>query len=430
MRSLPTCFVVMPYGKRPVADVEVDFDAIFDGYIKPAATAAGFAVVRSDRDVASGVVMPRLFQSIYGAELVIADLTYQNPNVYYELGVRHALRAQGTLLIRRGAGDYAIRQLGPRRRGASSDTAFDIKGVTIFLYRLEKDNLQEAIDGLQQRIERVANAVNTDSPAFLYLEQLRVVTGSPRAYAREDRTYEILGDVGQPTGRFVGYRSGDLKELRDERAVDFWVNSENVLMQMARIYERSVSSTIRYLGAYQPDPTAPGFDDTIAVDLLRTLGSRHAVNQGEVLVTTSGRLRETHGVKAVLHAAVVTGAPGRGFQPIADDLLVETTREVLTTTRKLIRSGDPKTAGRSLIMPLFGTGQGRLEPVKTTERLLRETIQDLAYHAAASANPDLTTVLFSAFTKDHVSLMDRLFEGWVEQGALRRAEADPTDVMP
>jgi hypothetical protein len=81
-------------------------------------------------------------------------------------------------------------------------------------------------------------------------------------------------------------------------------------------------------------------------------------------------------------------------------------------------------------MPLFGTGQGRLEPVKTTERLLRETIQDLAYHAAASANPDLTTVLFSAFTKDHVSLMDRLFEGWVEQGALRRAEADPTDVMP
>src|SRR5262249_35962900 len=163
-------------------------------------------------------------------------------------------------------------------------------------------------------------------------------------------------------------------------------------MQMARIYERSVSSTIRYLGAHQPDPTAPGFDDTIAVDLLHQLGNRHAVNQGEVLVTTSGRLRATHGVKAILHAAVVTGAPGRGFQPIADDLLVETTREVLTTARSLIRSGDPKTVGRSLIMPLFGTGQGRLDPAKTTERLLRETIQDLAYHAAASANPDLTTV--------------------------------------
>jgi hypothetical protein len=430
MRSPPICFVVMPYGKRRVGNVEVDFDAIFDGYIKRAATAAGFSPVRSDREVASGVIMPRLFQSIYGAELVIADITYQNPNVYYELGVRHALRAQGTLLIRRDGGDYAVRQLGPRERGASTDTAFDIEGVTIFSYCLDQANLQKAIDGLRQQIERVANAVNTDSPAFLYLEQLRVTTGSPRAQAREDRTYEILNDAGQPTGRFVGYRSGDLKELRDERAVDFWVNSENVLMQMARIYERSISSTIRYLGAYQPDPAVPGFDDTIAVDLLRKLDNRHAVDQGKVLVTTSGRLRDTHGVKAILHAAVVTGAPGRGFQPIADDLLVETAREVLTVARALIRSGNPQTVGRSLIMPLFGTGQGRLEPVKTTERLLREAIEDLADHAAQSAKPDLTTVLFSAFTRDHVSLLDRLFESWVEQGELRRAEADPTNVRP
>ncbi|HXZ15708.1 MAG TPA: hypothetical protein VEH77_07040 [Roseiarcus sp.] len=379
--------------------------------------------------MASGVIMPRLFQSIYGADLVIADITYQNPNVYYELGVRHALRAQGTLLIRREGGDYAVRQLGARR-GASKDTAFDIEGVTIFSYRLYKDNLQEAIGGLQQQIERVANAVNTDSPAFLYLEQLRVTTGSPRALAREDGTYEILNGSGQPIGRFVGYRSGDLKELRDERAVDFWVNSENVLMQMGRIYERSISSTIRYLGAYQPDPTAPGFDDTIAVDLLRQLENRHAVDQGEVLVTTSGRLRKTHGVKAILHAAVVTGAPGRGFQPIADDLLIETARQVMTVARRLIRGGDPQMFGRSLIMPLFGTGQGRLEPVKTTERLLREAIQDLTYHAAAPAKPDLTTVLFSAFTRDHVSLLRRLFESWVEQGALRRAETDRVNVRP
>jgi hypothetical protein len=127
---------------------------------------------------------------------------------------------------------------------------------------------------------------------------------------------------------------------------------------------------------------------------------------------------------------VVTGAPGRGFQPIADDLLVETAREVLTVARGLIRSGNPQTVGRSLIMPLFGTGQGRLEPVKTTERLLREAIEDLADHAALSAKPDLTTVLFSAFTRDHVSLLDRLFESWVEQGELRRAEADPTNVRP
>jgi hypothetical protein len=419
MPALPTCFVVMPYGVRPVEDVEVHFDEIFLNYIAPAAEAAGFAVVRSDLDGASGVIMPRLFTSIFSAELVIADITYQNPNVYYELGVRHALCPQGTLLIRREGGDFAVQKLKTRHRGASSETAFDIKGVTIYSYALNRDQLPAAIDSLKHQIERVANTVEPDSPAFLYLEGLRVVTGSPRAHARDDRTYEVLNEAGKPTGRFVGYRSGDLKELRDGRAVDFWVNSENVLMQMARIYERSVSATIRYLGARQPDPNAPDFEDTIAIDLARQMGNRHATNQGEVMVTTSGRLRETHGVKAILHAAVVTGAPGRGFQPIPDDLLVETTRTVLATARQLVRSDRSGGTGGSLIMPLFGTGQGRLNPIRTTERLFQESIQDLAYHAAMETAPDLTTVLFSVFTKDHVSLARRLLDQWVEQGLLR-----------
>jgi O-acetyl-ADP-ribose deacetylase (regulator of RNase III) len=427
MRKQPVCFVVMPYGKRPVEDVEIDFDVIFDQCIAPAATAAGFEVVRSDREVASGVIMPRLFDSIYSADLVIADLTYQNPNVYYELGLRHALRPRGTLLIRRTGGDLGVKRLGPRKRGAVADTAFDIKGVTIWSYEPARDNLATAVDGLRTQVERVAAAIDPDSPAFLYLEGLRVVTGSPRAHARDDRTYEILNEAGEPADRFVGYRSGDLKELCDERAVDFWVNSENVLMQMARIYERSVSSTIRYLGAHQPDPAAADFDDTIANDLRRQLGSRNAVHQGEVVVTTSGRLRDTHGVKAILHAAVVTGAYGRGFQAISDDLLVETTRAVMKTVRGLLRVADPQESGESVILPLFGTGQGRMDPYRIIERLLDEVIQDLSYHAAICkpGAPDVRMVLFSAFTQDHVQLLQRLLDSLVEKKVLRRVSTPP-----
>ena len=155
MRTLPTCFVVMPYGKRPVEDMEIDFDVVFDEFIRPAARAAGFEVVRSDREVASGVIMPRLFSSIYNADLVIADITYQNPNVYYELGVRHALRSQGTLLIRLDGGDLGIRPLAADRRGASNETAFDIKGVTICSYRPTRENLASAVDEFSQQIERV-----------------------------------------------------------------------------------------------------------------------------------------------------------------------------------------------------------------------------------------------------------------------------------
>jgi O-acetyl-ADP-ribose deacetylase (regulator of RNase III) len=369
--------------------------------------------------------MPRLFRSIYTADLVIADVTYQNPNVYYELGVRHALRPHGTLLIRRGGGDFGVQALAPAGGGNSFETAFDIKGITIWPYELTRSGLETAVADLCRRIERVFNAPNVDSPAFLYLEGLRVETGRPRAHVRDDRTYEVLDDAGDPTNRFVGYRAGDLKDLRGDRAVDFWVNSENVLMQMARIHERSVSATIRCLGAFQPNPALPGFDDTIAVELTKQRAERHAVEPGEVLVTTSGKLRETHGVKAVLHAATVTVATGRGFDPISDDLLVETTRSVLTTARDLIRSGSPDLAGRSLIMPLFGTGQGRLDPSRLTERLINEAVQDLAYHASTdtSTSPDLEMVLFSVFTEERVRLVQRHFEALVEKGTLRRVDS-------
>ena len=426
MRNKPICFVVMPYGKRPVAGLEIDFDVVFDELIAPAASAAGFEVVRSDRQVVSGVIVPQLFASIYSADLVIADITYQNPNVYYELGVRHALRARGTLLIRREGGDLGVEPLAADRTGASDETAFDIKGVTIYAYRATRDSLPSAVEDLRAQIVRVARSLSHDSPAFLYLEGLRVMTGPPRAHARDDRTCEILNEDGSRTGRFVGYRSGDLRELRDERTVDFWTNSENVSLEMARIYERTVSSTIRWLGGNQPEPALPGFDDTIADALILKRGARNTVDQGEVVVTTSGRLRETHGVKAILHAAVVTAAPGRGFQPIPEDQIIEAARTVMATARKLARGAQLETAGRSLIMPLFGTGQGRLDPSRVAERMLGEAVQDLRYHAAAvrAASPDLSVVLFAAFTRDHVALFQRILDARVAAGELRDVPAD------
>ena len=96
-------------------------------------------------------------------------------------------------------------------------------------------------------------------------------------------------------------------------------------MQMARMFERSVSSTIRYHGAIDPEFTSPTFEDTIqdALDEQMRRRDSHVVEEGEVLVTTSGRLRESHGVKAILHAATVTGKACDGFESISDARLVD-----------------------------------------------------------------------------------------------------------
>jgi tetratricopeptide (TPR) repeat protein len=88
-------FVAMPYGRKQ----DIDFDAVYAGYLKPALAEAGFAVFRADEENRAGDIRTDMFQELLLADLVVVDLSIDNPNVWYELGVRHALRARGVLLV-------------------------------------------------------------------------------------------------------------------------------------------------------------------------------------------------------------------------------------------------------------------------------------------------------------------------------------------
>jgi len=57
------------------------------------------AVFRADREQRAGDIRTDMFQELLIADLVVADLTLDNPNVWYELGIRHALRARGVILV-------------------------------------------------------------------------------------------------------------------------------------------------------------------------------------------------------------------------------------------------------------------------------------------------------------------------------------------
>lgn len=88
-------FVAMPYGRSQ----NIDFDAVYAEYLKPALETAGFEVFRADEEERAGDIRTDMFQELLLADLVVVDLTLDNPNVWYELGVRHALRAHGVLLV-------------------------------------------------------------------------------------------------------------------------------------------------------------------------------------------------------------------------------------------------------------------------------------------------------------------------------------------
>lgn len=99
----PHAFVAMPFGvKQDSQGIEIDFNRVYVELIKPALEAAGLEVFRADEEQRAGGILPDMFQELLIADLVVADLTIDNPNVWYELGVRHALRARGVVLISGG----------------------------------------------------------------------------------------------------------------------------------------------------------------------------------------------------------------------------------------------------------------------------------------------------------------------------------------
>lgn len=132
----PHAFVAMPFGvKKDSQGNDIDFNRVYAELIKPALEAAGLEVFRADEEQRAGGILPDMFQELLIADLVVADLTIDNPNVWYELGVRHALRARGVVLISGGrvttAFDlytdrklrYGIREQGPDPATLEQDRA-------------------------------------------------------------------------------------------------------------------------------------------------------------------------------------------------------------------------------------------------------------------------------------------------------------------
>lgn len=96
------CFVAMPFKEREEHHPKGFFDEVLRSLIAPAGRDAGFAVFTANRD-GSDVIQATIVNQLLDADLVIADLTENNPNVLFELGLRIAeerpvaiIRAKGT----------------------------------------------------------------------------------------------------------------------------------------------------------------------------------------------------------------------------------------------------------------------------------------------------------------------------------------------
>jgi len=97
----PYCFVLMPIGphRDDGRGDTIDFDRIYTTIVRPAVEEAGLRPLRDDDLGSGGLVQKFAFEALLACDFVLADLTTPNPNVMYELGIRHAARPSGTLAM-------------------------------------------------------------------------------------------------------------------------------------------------------------------------------------------------------------------------------------------------------------------------------------------------------------------------------------------
>jgi ADP-ribose pyrophosphatase len=175
--------------------------------------------------------------------------------------------------------------------------------------------------------------------------------GTLRAGISNERsqTFEAVVDnvQGKQKG-ILGIKTGNINLIKD---VEVWVNSENTFMLMDRFFNRSVSATIRTLGAQKHPNNGAILEDTIGNALLREMGSRAFVRPGTVLNTAAGALEDTHNVQQIFHVAAVKGELGQGLGGSLADVELS-----IDNVLKFINAAKYSSA----LLPIFGTGSGKM----------------------------------------------------------------------
>jgi hypothetical protein len=148
--STMLAFIVRPFGTRS----GIDFERVEQELIGPVLD--GLAIQgRTTQEIArAGNIRTDMFEGLLLADLVIADVSIHNANVYYELGVRHALRPRTTILI----------------RAHGDDVPFDLRTDRYLEY--SADDPGGARELLTTAIRQSVTADNVDSPVFALLPAL------------------------------------------------------------------------------------------------------------------------------------------------------------------------------------------------------------------------------------------------------------------
>jgi len=235
----PRVFVVMPFGTRtsdtggevPRPEAQVDFDRVYDLLLKPAIELAGCEPFRADEEQGAGDIRTDMFFELVTADFVLADVSVFNPNVFYELGVRHGVTPRGTILVS-GGWRPAPFDIAPDRRFSYDGRLFEVKEGTP---EPEKKLLHAEARRLGEELARIiaSDRERTSSPVFGALPGLKPADWNGIENARA-RYFNVV--IDEMTRRVQVARAdglpGDIMTLAAEAPTRF--HEKRLLLEAAR----------------------------------------------------------------------------------------------------------------------------------------------------------------------------------------------------
>ena len=292
----PLCFMIGPYGRKPTnggsgAPLEIDFDALWDRALAPTVHSMGYEPTRADMDT-GGLILHQMFRRLSLADLVLADLTIPNGNVYYEVGVRHALRRDGCVLL---AANWA-RQL------------FDVAQMRMVRYPLPEGDITEQTArmisaAIRGPIEALARGI---SPVFESVHGHNS-NAAATAFGMNEDDFELAifrGQVKALRALPHAQRMARAKQLVEEHwKPPVTPATAQILFQMLKDLANTADDWIWITHFTEKfPPNATGLEELYALALSQGEGKQgDAIARVEAVIDTSGPTVERLGLLGSLY---------------------------------------------------------------------------------------------------------------------------------
>jgi nucleoside 2-deoxyribosyltransferase len=210
---MPTCFVIQPFTET--------YNKRFDDLYKPAIEAAGMTAYRVDQDSSATVLVEAIEKNIKRAAVCLADITDDNPNVWYELGFAYA------------AGRPVVMACSDERQKAGKRFPFDIQHRAIVTYKTEsqsdfqvfKDNLTTRLKAMLEQgavLEEMAERASVASVDGLSSQELSVLAVTASSVALDDHAtsvWSVKNDCERAGLNNLGFNLG-LRRLKFKKFVE------------------------------------------------------------------------------------------------------------------------------------------------------------------------------------------------------------------